>query len=287
MSTQSAGMISENTNVELQTVEKEIRRLQNLYAEKRFQRFSYHCLRHGQKKRGDSLSREAKVRGNSDNAGLAVPETMISAALRRLASKSARLVIPQDLRVLEQAGASPLEICLLVDTSGSMDGKRIREVKTLSEHLVSLMHEPLSLITFQEGDVGVKVRSTRNNLVFRRGLTTINALGLTPLGEGIRSAVNYMATRSARKQLVILITDGLPTWAPGEKDPYEDALEAAVYLKRKGMQLICIGLEPHRSFLKKLAECAEASLYIVDDLDHREMAAITRREKNRIKSEYR
>jgi magnesium chelatase subunit D len=268
-------------------VEKEIRRLQNLHAENRFQRFNYRCIRHGQKMEGDRLAREVKQRSSSNNTTLAVPETMISAALRRFACESPRLVMPQDLRVLEHVGVQPLEVCLLVDTSGSMDGKRIREVKSLADHLLSQLHEPLSLITFQEGDVGVKVRSTRNNLVFRRGLAAINAFGLTPLGEGIRSAANYFGSRSGRKLLVILITDGLPTWAQGDKDPYQDALEAAVYLKRKKMHLICIGLEPHRSFLEKLTECAEASLYIVDDLDHREIAAITRREKNRIKAENR
>lgn len=281
-SAQLAGTISENANVELQTVEREIRRLQNLYAEKLFRRFNYRCVRHGQKRTGEYFSREAQVRCSGKKNSLAVPETMIAAALRRFGCKSDRFVIPQDLRVLEPAAASPLEICLLVDTSGSMDGKRIREVKELAEHLVSQMHEPISLITFQEGNVGVKVRSTRNNLLFRRELNTITAVGLTPLGEGIRTAVNYLASRSGRKQLVILITDGLPTWAQGEKDPYQDALEAAGYLKRKGMHLICIGLEPHRSFLEKLAERSEASLYIVDDLDHQEMVAITKREKCRI-----
>lgn len=277
-------MIPEYANVELQTVEKEIHRLQNLDAEKRFQRFNHHCIRFGQKTEGDRPTREAKLR-SSNNAVLAVPETMISAALRRFTSSSPRLVMPQDLRVQKQVGASPLEICLLVDTSGSMDGKRIREVKTLAEHLVRQMHEPLSLITFQEGDVGVKVCSTRNNQVFRRGLAGINAVGLTPLGDGIRVAVNYLAGRSGKKQLIILITDGLPTWAQGDKDPYQDALEAAIFLKRKKMHFICIGLEPHRSFLEKLAGCSEASLYIVDDLDHREIATIARREKNRIKKE--
>jgi len=281
------GTVPEHANVELQAVEKEIRRLQHLYAEKRFQRFNHRCIRYGQKTEGKRPARDAKQYSSCKNAALAVPETMICAALRRFSSRSDRFVMPQDLRVLEQVGAPPLEICLLVDTSGSMDGKRIREVKTLAEHLVSQTHEPISLITFQEGDVGIKVRSTRNNQVFRRGLAAINAVGLTPLGDGIRAAVNYLAVRSGKKQLVILITDGLPTWAQGDKDPYQDALEAAIFLKKKKMHLICIGLEPYRSFLEKLAECSDASLYIVDDLDHREMAAITRREKNRIKTENR
>jgi magnesium chelatase subunit D len=270
---------------ELQAVEQEIKRLQQLQNEKRFQRFHYRCIRHGEGKEGTKLSREALPRAGGEHAALAVTETMISAARRRFVNGGSLSVSAEDIQVFEQCGNLPLEVCLLVDASGSMNGKRIREVKTLADHLVRQMHEPLSLITFQEGDVGVKVRSTRNNHFVRRGLAAMNAAGLTPLGDGIRSAVTYLSKRRGKRHLVIMITDGLPTWAQGDKDPYQDALEAGLLLRKHKMHLICIGLEPQRQFLEKLAESADASLYIVDDLDHKEIAAITRREKSRVKTD--
>jgi magnesium chelatase subunit D len=271
---------------ELQEVEKEIRRLQQKPEDSQFQRFHYRCIRHGRENEGSLVSRRAVPRENGEYAALAVPETMLCAAARRFVHRDRVFVRPQDLRVLQKHGDPPLEVCLLVDTSGSMNGRRIKEVKTLAGHLVLQMHEPLSLITFQEGDVGVKVRSTRNSQMVRRGLAAMTAAGLTPLGEGIRTAVNYLSGRRGKKHLVILITDGLPTWASGEKDPYLDALEAAAILKRKNMHLICIGLEAQRHYLEQLAHAADASLYIVEDLDHREIAAITRREKSRVKAEF-
>lgn len=265
-------------------MEKEIRRLQ-FQDDKLFKRFSYSCLRRGQDKEGMILAKEARPRDGQSGAALAVAETMICAAQRRLHTGEKRLVTAADLRVLDETGGPPMEVCLLVDTSGSMNGRRIREVKALADHLVRHMHEPLSLITFQEGDVSVKVRSTRNNSAVRHGLSILTAAGLTPLGDGIRTAVQYLSGRRGKKHLMILITDGLPTWAMGDKDPYLDALEAATQVKRNKIHLICIGLEPQRGFLEKLAESSDASLYIVEDLDHREIAAITRRERSRVKTE--
>ncbi|MDW7682496.1 MAG: VWA domain-containing protein [Bacillota bacterium] len=266
-------------------VEREIRRLQQLPEEKCFQRFHYRCVRRGKENEGAILLREPKPRIHDYNGTLAVAETVISAAQRRLRTGETHFVAAKDLRMLNESGAPPLEVCLLVDTSGSMNGKRIREVKALADNLVRQMHEPLSLVTFQEGDVGIKVRSTRNHEMVRRGLAAMSAAGLTPLGDGIRSAVTYLAKRRGKKHLLILITDGLPTWASGGQDVYQDALDAGCLVKKNGINFICIGLEPQRRFLEKMAKSSDASLYIVDDLDHREIAAITRREKSRVKTD--
>lgn len=269
---------------QLDDVEKEIRRLLQLQDEKLFKRYHYRCIRHSHDQ-GTLAAREVRQREAGDSAPLAVAETVANAARRRLTNPGGNYVTSEDIFVQREAGGAPLEVCLLVDASGSMNGKRIREVKTLADTLVRQMHEPLSLITFQEGDVAVKVRCTRNGQMVRHGLAAICAAGLTPLGDGIRTAVRYLSGRRGKKHLVILITDGLPTWAEGEKDPYLDAIEAGQLIKKNKIHLICIGLEPQRNFLEKLAVAADASLYIVDDLDHREIAAITRREKTRVRSE--
>lgn len=228
--------------------------------------------------------RESAVIDDEPVISIAVAETMIAAAARRLYKpESGAGVRPEDLRVHRRRGGPPLEVCLLLDTSGSMNGKRMNEVKMLADQLVRHMHEPLSLVTFQEGDVEVKVAATRNTGRVKNGLSAMTAGGLTPLGDGIRLATRYLSGRRGKKHLLILITDGLPTWAGGDKDPYQDAIEAAGQTGKAGIHFICIGLEPQRAFLEKLAQAADASLYIVDDLDHRELAAITRREKTRVK----
>ncbi|MBS4031367.1 MAG: VWA domain-containing protein [Clostridiales bacterium] len=253
-------------------------------ASKQIQRFNYRRIRQTRATNGPIAEKEARPKAGEPVTSLALAETMIAAARRRFANDNEiNFLKKEDIRIQHQTGGPPLEVCLLVDTSGSMNGKRIREVKTLADHLVRQMHEPLSLVTFQEGDVSVKVRSTRNTHRVRYGLAAMSAAGLTPLGEGIRLAASYLSKRRGKKHLLILITDGLPTWSIGDKDPYQDAIEAGETVKKAGINFICIGLEPQRTFLEKMAEKADASLYIVDDLDHKEIAAITRREKSRVK----
>ncbi len=263
-------------------MEREIRRLQQKDWNKSLRSLRYRQIRRSRDMGGDLPGREAAVRDGEPAIGIAVAETMVTAAARRLENPGRGFgVRPEDLRVYRRQGAPPMEVCLLLDTSGSMNGKRINEVKMLADQLAKQMYEPLSLVTFQEGDVQVKVAATRNTSRVKNGLSAMVAAGLTPLGDGIRLATKYLAGRRGKKHLLILITDGLPTWAGGNRDPYQDAIEAAGLAAKAGIRFICIGLEPQRFFLEKLAAEADASLYIVDDLDHREMAAITRKEKTR------
>ena len=56
----------------------------------------------------------------------------------------------------------PLDICLLIDTSASMTGDRIKSAKFLAEYLVNSTRDRVSVIVFQENDVEVIVPFTRN-----------------------------------------------------------------------------------------------------------------------------
>jgi len=272
----------EEIAAELLDVEREIRRLEQEPAEQRYERYNYCCVRQARASDGPVMEKEARKRNGDPIVRLAVAETMATAAGRRLLFPSARrLVAPEDIRIQKQNGGPALELCLLVDASGSMLGKGISEVKALAAHLIRQAREPLSLITFQEGNIGVKVQTTRDTAKIRHELAALRAGGLTPLGDAIRSAVTFLAARRSKKHLLILITDGQPTWAGGGRDPHQDAILAGSLAKRAGIRMICIGLEPERDFLQKLASAADASLYILADLNHQEMAAITRREKVR------
>jgi magnesium chelatase subunit D len=271
--------------IELLAVQREIRRLEQLPAIRDNLHYRYTCVRRGRIEDGPVREKEARLRNGDRMACLAIAETMTAAALRNLQQTRGRslLVTEADLRIHRHKGGPPLEICLMVDASGSMMGHRIAEVKELVGRLLRQEREPLALFTFQEGDIGVKVSATRDTGKMRQGISGLRAGGMTPLGEALRGAVKYLQTRRGKKHLLILLTDGLPTWASGDTDPNEDALAAGVLVRRAGIRMICIGLEPQLDFLKKLAAVTEASLYIVSDLNHRELACITRRETGRLR----
>ncbi len=265
-------------------MQREIRRLELLPTGRELPRYRYSCLRRGRSEDGPVREKEARPRNGDQIASLAVAETMTAAAVRRLPPPAgSSRVTTADLRIHRHKSGPPLEICLMVDASGSMMGNRISEVKALVSQLLRQEREPLSLFTFQEGDIGVKVQATRDACKMRQGLTGLRAGGMTPLGEALRSAVWYLQTRRGKRHLLMLLTDGLPTWASGDRDPSEDALAAGALVKRAGIRMICIGLEPQLDFLQKLAVVTDASLYIVSDLNHHELACITRRETDRLR----
>ena len=276
---------SDLSQMEVGIITAEIRRLQQQFYLPQIKHYRYRCLRKGGQEAGGLMTKKVIPRDEEVNLSPAVVETIIKSAKRRLTSNDSRFITPADLCVIRDEGDLPQELCLLVDTSGSMNGKRLQEVKLLANQLLREMHEPLSLITFQENAVEVKVRTTRRAVLVRAGLQAMRAYGLTPLGEGIRVTVNYLQQRRGKKHLVVLITDGLPTWAKDYCDPFLDALEAAELIKQKKIRLVCIGLEPQRDFLEKLAQVADASLYLVEDLNHSELATITRRERRRLAKE--
>ena len=219
---------------------------------------------------------------------LAIPETAIS---WRCAGKHARCcsqgrnrkcrrirkpygLRPQVLLCSRTRGAP---IILLLDASASMAGRRIRAAKELARHLVLAGKEKVSIVAFQDSDVKVVSDFTRNRRKVEQGLREVQALGLTPLASGLEKALE-LSLRSAKKPLVLVITDGIPTVPSKSMSPVDDALEAAKKLAKRGVRLGCVGLEPNRGFLRQMVTNARGALYIVDELEASTLAAIAKRE---------
>jgi magnesium chelatase subunit D len=80
--------------------------------------------------------------------------------------------------------------------------------------------------------------------------------------------------------LVILITDGMPTYSWGSTHPQKDALQAAREFAANHAKLICIGVDVNREFMEAVACEGHGNLYIVDDLGERTaLIEIARNEK--------
>jgi len=173
----------------------------------------------------------------------------------------------------------PIDVCLLIDASGSMAGDKRQAACYLAEHLLLTGKEKVAVVTFQERNSQVVVPFTRNQRVLSKGLATISPAGLTPLADGIMTAVNLIKENRVRNPLLVLITDGIPNSALWTLDPKADALEAAAHIPENKIRLICIGVESNSLFLEKLANRANGSLYLVDDLNRDNLINIVRHEK--------
>lgn len=214
---------------------------------------------------------------------LAVPETIIQAKKNSFLRGDKHLVIKKDdLHYYDKKTYVPVDICFLIDASGSMAGDKRQAACFLAEHLLLSGKEKVAVVIFQERSSQVVVPFTRKQSILKKGLAMINPAGLTPLASGIMTAVDLIKNSRVRNPLLVLITDGLPNTPLWTMDAKADALEAAGKIEEAKIRFMCIGIEAYRQYLEKVAERAHGVLYIVDDLNKDNLISIVRSEKKQL-----
>lgn len=204
---------------------------------------------------------------------LAVPETVLAALRRTQAAAGAGAVhapalhfVRSDLHQQLRSGRQNLNICLLIDASASMAGRRILAAKYLARHLLLSTRDRVAVVAFQERDVRGYVPFTRDWSQLEAGLARIQPMGLTPLAHGLEQSLTLIRQARVRRPLLLLVTDGIPTVPRWTIDPLVDALQAAKWVRQARVPFACIGLQPSRRYLQELANCAGGTLTVVDEL---------------------
>lgn len=219
---------------------------------------------------------------------VAVPDTIRSALKRTWLERlptghggtQPRLRLERrDIHVHLRSAEQPLHICLLIDASASMAGRRILAAKHLARHLLASTRDRVAVIAFQERDVRVYVPFTRDYSQVEDGLSRIQPMGLTPLAHGLTQSLDLIRESLVRRPLLLLITDGIPTVPKWSIDPLADALEAARQVGRGKIPFGCIGLQPSRRYLEELARQAGGTLHVVEELDEEALVTIAHRER--------
>ncbi|HEY8348113.1 MAG TPA: VWA domain-containing protein [Symbiobacteriaceae bacterium] len=219
---------------------------------------------------------------------LAVPETIRAALVRSRLAAAGGAASPDrrtlrlergDIHVCLRSVEPALHICLLIDASASMAGRRILAAKHLARHLLVSTRDKVAVIAFQEREVRVCVPFTRNYMEVEEGLARLQPLGLTPLADGLVRSVELIRQSRVRRPLLLLITDGIPTVPKWSVDPLADALEAARMVNASRIPFGCIGLQPGRRYLAELARAAGGTLHVVEELDEESLVAIAHRER--------
>ena len=204
------------------------------------------------------------------SAGVDVAATVSAAAARLLADgMTGRLQIsPADIRFVGRRPGLGSDICLLVDSSGSMAGFRLQAARYVAGELGRYGCSRLSLVTFQDNRADLIVPFTAGRQAVLSAFDTITTFGATPLALGIRRSLAYITEQQVRKPLLVLITDGIPSRKYEEVvNPLTDALAAAAELKQANCAFLGIGLAADEGFLKKLADTAGGICYIFPELE--------------------
>lgn len=201
---------------------------------------------------------------------IAVPETLIQAAKSKLLQKRYTFAVTrEDIKVHEREASKPVDVCLIIDGSMSMAGPKMKAVWHLAEHLLLTTRDKVAVIIFQQRKARVVVPFTRNYTRLKLGLRSIHPQGLTPLADGLVVAVNLIKNSHVRNPLLVLITDGVPTFGKWTVNPQQDAMKAAAMVAEAQVKLICIGVTPNQEFLEALAQEARSNVYIVDNLEEK------------------
>ncbi|MCX5780564.1 MAG: VWA domain-containing protein, partial [Firmicutes bacterium] len=217
---------------------------------------------------------------DSWTGNLAVPETVIQAKKSGFLRGDKNFSInKEDLHFYDKKSYTPIDICLLMDASGSMAGDKRQAASYLAQHLLLTGRERVAVVIFQERSARVVVPFTRSQSTLNKGLATINPGGMTPIASGIMTAIELIKISRVQNPLLVMITDGIPNAPLWTLDAQADALAAAANLPDEKIRFICIGMESNASFMEKLSKAGAGALYLVDDLNKENLINLVRYEK--------
>jgi Ca-activated chloride channel family protein len=166
------------------------------------------------------------------------------------------------------AGArTPLNLCLAIDRSGSMEGPPLEYVKQAVGHVVDLLgpDDVLSLVTFEEVvDLLMPPQRVTSKQPIKEGVARIAAGNTTNLYDGIALAAQQLAAgaEGGRATRLVVLTDGEPT--AGIRD-FAALVAQAGEIRSRGISATFLGFGPeyNEELLAAMAKKAGGNYYYV------------------------
>jgi Ca-activated chloride channel family protein len=135
----------------------------------------------------------------------------------------------------------PLNLCLVLDRSTSMQGTRLQKVKEATRHIIDRLHgeDTLSIVTFSDrAEVVLPARRDVDQAVAKSIVSTIQTGGGTEILQGLTSGLRELEQGRLVDSVnhLILLTDG-QTY--GDE---EGCLQQAEYAAQRGISLSTMGI---------------------------------------------
>lgn len=162
---------------------------------------------------------------------------------------------------------TPLNLCLVIDRSGSMEGPPLDYVKQACNHAVDLLSpdDVLSIVTFEETvDVLMPPQRVTNRQAIKDGIQRIMPGNTTNLYDGLLLGAQQVMSFSdpGRATRLVVLTDGDPT--AGIKDHHALVAHAGE-IKQRGITSTFLGFGPdyNEELLASMAKRSGGNYYYI------------------------
>ena len=158
-------------------------------------------------------------------------------------------LIDKNVKSEMRSNAAPIDMVLMLDSSGSMLGTEMIEAKKACSKLINGMIDlsvhKLSLMSF-DSSPHMFCHLTDDAELLTKKLMDIEARGSTEMVSALRTAYNELE-HSTRQKIALLVTDGYP-------DEKGRTISYANQLRDKGLKIIAIGVGKgfDKKFLDKM-----------------------------------
>jgi len=168
---------------------------------------------------------------------------------------------------------APLNVCLAIDRSGSMEGEPLEYVKRACEHVVDMLepNDILSIVVFEENvDVLMPARKVVNKPLVKEHIRRLYVGNTTNIYDGIMSACLQITTVMSQAQgyvhRVLLLTDGEPT--SGLRD-YNSIVTQVAEQKKRGISITALGFgaEYNEELMSGIAKRSGGNYYHIQRPD--------------------
>jgi Ca-activated chloride channel family protein len=168
---------------------------------------------------------------------------------------------------------APLNICLCIDRSGSMEGEPLEYVKRACDYVVDMLepNDILSIVTFEEQvDVLMPARRVVNKALVKEHIHRLEVGNTTNLYDGMMAACMQIASVLQQTpgyvNRVLLLTDGEPT--AGLKD-FNSIVQQVAEQKTRGISITALGFgsEYNEELMAGIARRSGGNYYYIQRPD--------------------
>jgi Ca-activated chloride channel family protein len=162
---------------------------------------------------------------------------------------------------------TPLNLCLVIDRSGSMEGPPLEYAKQACHYVVEMLgpNDVLSIVTFEEMvDVLMAPQRVTQKQPVKDGIARIQPGNTTNLYDGLSLACQQVAgqVEGGRATRLVVLTDGEPT--AGIRD-FAALVQHAGEIKARGITCTFLGFGPeyNEELLAAMAKKAGGNYYYI------------------------